>query len=349
MYRPAPLLLICWAAAACGLLATLPADPARAQPKPKDLQWTHAFDLACRKFGEDKFTDKTQKFGVEAFKDNNNDLGLYVSQVGSLAAAGQGFASLKLPLAKSEGPKWLTGLDLPARKAGEKAFTKDTKVHSMEVFLDPNTNNWIFITAKGDLATTPAKTKGGSAGAPKWVHSVDLSVRKGGVKEWKDAAKFGVEVYREGGTGNLIFISETGSVAVTPEVGTVKADGKASDWLHGLDLSCRKHDEKSFTDKTRRFGVEVFHDTATGQLIYVGETGSIAVVPAPAGVKAPTPTADIKKPLWTHGLNVKARKYGEKEFSDKTQVFGAEVFRDENVGVTLYVCETGSISAVPAK
>ena len=45
---------------------------AQAQGQPKDLQWTHAFDLACRKLGEDKFTKDTQKFGVEAFRDKNN-------------------------------------------------------------------------------------------------------------------------------------------------------------------------------------------------------------------------------------------------------------------------------------
>ena len=43
---------------------------------------------------------------------------------------------------------------------------------------------------------------------------MDLRVRKGGVKEWKDAAKFGIEVYRDNTTGNLVYISETGAIAV---------------------------------------------------------------------------------------------------------------------------------------
>ena len=342
MFRIAPLSVSCLAL--FGLLAAFVCAPARAQQKPKELQWTHAFDLACRKLGEDKFTKDTKKFGVEALRDNNNDLGLYVSQNGSLAVVAQGFAGLAAPLAKSVGPKWLTGLDLPARKAGEKAFTKDTKVHSMEVFQDPNTSNWLYVTEKGNIAATALKKQAtGAAGAPKWVHSVDLSVRKGGVKEWKGATKYGVEVYRDANTGNLIFICETGSIAVAPDTVTVKGDGKAPEWLHGLDLSCRKHDEKAFTDSTRKFGVEVFNDTTTGQLIFICETGAISVAPAGKGLKAPT--VGVKEPRWTHGLNVKARKHGEKDFSDKTTVYGAEVFRDENVGVTLFVGETGSISA----
>jgi hypothetical protein len=331
---------------ALGLFATLLNLPAQAQGKPKELQWTHAFDLACRKFGEDKFDKNTQKFGVEAFRDTNNDLGMYIAQTGSIAVVNTGFASLKLPL-KSAGPKWLTGLDLPARKAGEKAFTKETKVHAMEVFQDPNTSNWLYITEKGNVASTAIKKAPGSgAGAPKWVHSVDLSVRKGGVKEWKDAAKYGVEIYRDLNTGNLIFISETGQIAIAPETTPVKTDAvKAPDWLHGLDLSCRKHDEKSFTKDTRKFGVEVFHDTTTGHLIFICETGTITVAPAPKDIKAPTP--NVKEPRWTHGINVKARAYGEKDFSDKTRVYGLEVFQDPNVGVTLFICETGSISVAP--
>src|SRR5437588_5969505 len=50
-----------------GLVAAFAGLSAQAQGQPKDLQWTHAFDLACRKLGEDKFTKDTQKFGVEGF------------------------------------------------------------------------------------------------------------------------------------------------------------------------------------------------------------------------------------------------------------------------------------------
>jgi hypothetical protein len=317
---------------------------ASSQQPPKELVWTHAFDLACRRLGELDFTKETQKFGVEAFKDTNNGLGLYLSQVGSLAAC-RGFEDLKPPVA-TRGPEWITGLDLPARKAGEEKFD-NAKVHSMEVFRDPNTDNWIYITEQGYLAVAPVKGKATTAGSkkPKWTHSVDLRVRKGGVKDWQDAAKFGIEVYRDNITGNLVYISETGAIAVTPDTeAKAPAEGKAPAWLHGLDLSCRRHNEPSFTKSTRKFGVEVFLDTNNGNLIFLGETGNLAVTPGPKKLSAPT--VGVKEPTWTHGLNLKVRKFGEKEFSEKTAVYGAEVFHDENLGVILYVGESGSIAAV---
>ena len=54
---------------------------------------------------------------------------------------------------------------------------------------------------------------------------------------------------------------------------------KAPKWIHALDLKCRKGREEDF-DKATVFGVEVFKDENTGNLIYISQTGSIAVVPA---------------------------------------------------------------------
>jgi hypothetical protein len=322
------------------------------EKKLKELQWSHAFDLACRKNDEKDITKDTKRWGVEAFRDNNTGggIGLFISQTGSIALA-PNFAGLTVPLKPSQGPKWLTGLDMPARKAGVLPW-KGAKIHSMEVFRDPNTDNWLFITEIGNIAATNGKLFPGAPGkTPKWLHSVDLQVRLGGVKEWKDAHKFGIEVYRDGNTGNLVYITENGFLAMLPEEKEVVVEkdkpGKAPEWLHGLDLSCRKFDEKSFTKDTRKFGVEVYNDITTGNFIFISETGSIAVAPAPAN--QPAPTIKAKEPLWTHGLNVKCRMYGEKEFSDKTRAFGAEVFRDENVNVTIYINELGNIAAMSAK
>jgi hypothetical protein len=219
----------------------------------------------------------------------------------------------------------------------------------MEVFRDPNVDNWLFITEQGFIASCDGKLFPGAGNkTPKWVHSVDLQVRKGGVKEFKDAKKYGIEVYSDGNTGNLIYITEHGYVAIIPETKEIPADkGKSPDWLHGLDLSCRKHDEKSFTPKTRKFGIEVYHDVTTGNLIFISETGCIGVTPAPKGVKAPTPKA--AEPVWTHGLNVKCRKNGEEKFSPTTKAFGAEVFRDPNVDISIYITEDGNIAVMSAK
>ncbi len=55
---------------------------------------------------------------------------------------------------------------------------------------------------------------------------------------------------------------------------------KGPKWLHGLDLRVRKGGEADFTKDTRKFGIEVFRDQSTNNLVYVSETGSIAVVPS---------------------------------------------------------------------
>ncbi len=55
--------------------------------------------------------------------------------------------------------------------------------------------------------------------------------------------------------------------------------GKAPVWRHGMEILVRKSGEKDFTKDTRKFGIEVFQDDNNGNLIYLTETGSIAVVP----------------------------------------------------------------------
>jgi hypothetical protein len=320
-----------------------------AEDPPKRPEWTHAFDLSCRRLGEMEFTEKTRKFGVEVFKDLNTGYGLYLSQAGAWAAAA-GFDKIRPPISNAKGPEWFAGLDLPCRKAGETSFSQ-SRIFSLEVFRDPNTDNWVYVTEKGALATSS------SAGAdpkppadpkrPDWLHSVDLSVRKGGVKVWDGAKLYGLEIYRDSNTGNLVYLCETGNISVVPDKAPRASDGKKPAWLHGLDLSCRQHDEKDFTKKTRKFGVEVYRDENNGNLIYICETGHLAVLAAPKKTKAPT--SNIQQPKWTHGLNLSCRASGEKEFTDRTRTFGAEVFLDPNTHVILYVAETGSITALPAK
>jgi hypothetical protein len=39
----------------------------------------------------------------------------------------------------------------------------------------------------------------------------------------------------------------------------------------------------------------------------------------------------------------------EKEFSDSTRAFGAEVFRDDNVNATIYINELGNITVTATK
>ena len=49
---------------------------------------------------------------------------------------------------------------------------------------------------------------------PKWSHAMELKVRKAGMGDFKDADKIGIEVFRDENNGNLIYISQTGSISV---------------------------------------------------------------------------------------------------------------------------------------
>jgi hypothetical protein len=54
---------------------------------------------------------------------------------------------------------------------------------------------------------------------------------------------------------------------------------KAPQWLHGMNLKSRTSKEDDFNKDTKKYGIEVFRDDNNGNLIYISETGSIAVVP----------------------------------------------------------------------
>jgi hypothetical protein len=49
-------------------------------------------------------------------------------------------------------------------------------------------------------------------------------------------------------------------------------------WKHGIEIRVRKAGEADFTKESKRFGIEVYEDENNGNLIYLTETGSIAVV-----------------------------------------------------------------------
>jgi hypothetical protein len=55
-----------------------------------------------------------------------------------------------------------------------------------------------------------------SAKAPVWKLGLDLKARQGGADDFDKARKFGVEVFLDANTNNLVYISETGSIAVVP-------------------------------------------------------------------------------------------------------------------------------------
>ena len=332
-----------------------PHRPARSAQAVKQPQWTHAFNLKARKNSEPAFTDKTQAYGVEVFRDDNNGSRVYLVETGALAVISNP-KETAAPAGSNQNqkPVWMHGLDLKVRKAGEEEFTSKTQVISLEIFQDPHTGAWIYLTEKGMIAavagTHSAQAPTPSPRAPQWVHGLDLKCRQAGEKDFtRDTRVYSIEVFRDENNGNLIYISETGAIAVVPgpSARPAEAENKNPDWMHGLDLKVRSAGEKDFTVKTRIWSVEVFRDGNNANWIFLTENGTLAVVPGNAS--APAPTAQPRQPLWTHGLTLWCRKASEHDFTSQTRGYGVEVFRDENTGATLYLSETGAMAAMPAK
>src|SRR5262249_44096978 len=171
-------------------------------------------------------------------------------------------------------------------------------------------------------------------------------VGRGGGKDFTKATReVGVVVFREENNGNLVYMTQTGEVAVVPAKMYEQSTKTGPNWQHGMELAVRKEGEKEFTKDTKRYGIEVFKDEPTGNLIYIGETGTIAVVPAKLAKY--TPDGKAKAPERKHAMELSARKAGEAEFTAKTKKYGIEVYTDENNGNLIYITETGDFSVVP--
>lgn len=72
---------------------------------------------------------------------------------------------------------------------------------------------WVVATNTTLVYAQPA----GDVKEPKWLHGMNLKSRTSAQTEFKDAKKYGIEVFRDENNGNLIYISETGSIAVVSE------------------------------------------------------------------------------------------------------------------------------------
>ena len=54
-------------------------------------------------------------------------------------------------------PEWKHAMVLACRKAGESGLHHGHQRFGVEVFLDPNTGNTVYISEAGSLAIVPAK------------------------------------------------------------------------------------------------------------------------------------------------------------------------------------------------
>ncbi len=188
----------------------------------------------------------------------------------------------------------------------------------------------------------------GPGPAPEWKHGLELQVRKAGEEHFtKDTKKYSAEVFLDKNVNQLVYMAETASLALAPgSAAPASADIKAPVWNHALELRVRKAGENEFTKDTKKYGIEVFKDVNTNQLVYVCETGSVAVVAVGSAAK-PDPQK-IKPPAWSHALELRVRKAGEQDFTDKTKKYGLEVYKDDNANTLVYVGENGALAVVPA-
>lgn len=75
-----------------------------------------------------------------------------------------------------------------------------------------------------------------------------------------------------------------GGLLLAPHLPLGRADEKknvkAPTWQHGFNVRSRKASEYDFNKDTKKIGIEVYKDEENGNIIYVSENGSIAVLPA---------------------------------------------------------------------
>jgi len=323
---------------AAGLAFTGGAAELAAQPKTTDKgpppKFLYGHDLKVRP-GTQRDWDKAAKIGVEVFQDETVKATVGISENGTLSVFPLG------AVGNDKTSKWVTAHDLKVRKAGEADFSQKTKTWGVEVFRDLGSNKLLYVSEAAGVAFAPVPGNLVNDKGPKWHHGLEPKVRNAEQDTFENAKRFGLEVFKDENTGGLVYITETGSL------GTATAPAAAPDPkkiaspkpVYGLTLRVRAADEPEFSEKTKRFGIEVFEDPNANTLFYLTETGSIAVMPN-------APRMDDKKGVsWKGAMNLRARKGGEKDF-EKAKKYGIEVFEDNRTGNLIFISETGSIAIV---
>jgi hypothetical protein len=237
--------------------------------------WVTGLSFSVRGPSDEKFTTTTPLFGVEVFRNALPNRLLYVSERAGMAVAPTGAATA------DKDPQFQYGLTLRVRKPGQTAFGPEAKAFGMEAYKDNNTGGMVYITDGGMLAVAgkvPDKAPDSKdVKKPKPLYGLEASARKADEANFTDKTqKVGIEVFQDQNTGTLLYISEAGSIAAVPPPGEIKKDQKLS-WMHAMSLKARPGGVDDFA-KARKYGVEVFKDNHTGYLVYVCETGAIAVL-----------------------------------------------------------------------
>jgi hypothetical protein len=249
---------------------------------------------------------------------------------------------------KAKNPVSLYGLWLKYRKVGQDEFDAKQRF-VVECFQEQETGNGIYVHQSGSLSVVAKSLFKGVEGskAPLHMHCFELSVRPSDSKA--KTPKYAVECFLDENSGNLIYLSETGSASVVPAKYVTQTKGKIKGYnrTHGLTLRVRKAGDKDW-DKvtTKSYGIDVFEDLNNQNVIYVSETGAICVLPS---ATAGPSSGKGGKPEWKYGLDLRVRGVKEKEISKDSKAYGLEVFKDVDNGCMVYVVENGNVAVVPSK
>src|SRR5262245_36576659 len=300
--------------------------------------WGYALHLKCRDSGQTTF-DNGRTFGLEVYGENKGKA-LYITETGSVAVGDFG----EFDRNKPRPPTWLHKLDLKVRPPG---FEPPPIKFGLEVYRDENNGHWMYIAQTGACGVAPGAGPFKAAKTPKaaaWLHGFDLKVRKAGEKGFdKNTKVWGVEVFRDENNGNLVYMSQGGALTVASAAKDSPAStpaAKAPMWLYAFNLKVRKAARPAGQFAT--FGLEVYRDENNGNLIYVSETGSLAV--GPGKQKLPAPLGKPQPPTLMQEFDLKCRKASENDFGSHS--FGIATFADPNSDCTVYISESGAIAAV---
>jgi hypothetical protein len=250
-------------------------------------------------------------------------------------------ASVAWQPAREKPPINRYGLLLKYRKAGEDSF-RATRGLAVECFQEES-GHGLYISQTGALAVVGGSLLGADEvkeKAPLAQHGLELTVRRADGKK----VKFGVECYRDENSGALLYVTETGALAVVAARYARPTRGKprAAPLTHRIQVKVRKPGD---SDETRTYGVDVFEDQNNDNLIYLGETGAVAVVPRRLVNRE---TTSGKAPVWQYGFRLTVRA-AEKKRSQGSKKYTVEVFRDANNDCLIHVTDNGNLAVVPTK
>src|SRR5262249_44378836 len=139
-----------------GDITTVPkAQVEKDAEKVKAPEWRHGMKLRARKAGDKEFTATTKQYGVEGFRDETNGNYVYISETGSMSVVPKSLGKDRDATKPIQAPTWKNGMELRIRKAGEADFNEKTGKIGVEVFLDENNQNIIYISEKGNIAVLP--------------------------------------------------------------------------------------------------------------------------------------------------------------------------------------------------